>query len=43
MSANVIDCHLANMVNNDISSNKYSKHEKPATVRPVFKKDDRAL
>ena len=42
MSANVIDCHLANIINNDISSNKYSKHAKTATVRTIFKKDDRA-
>ena len=41
MSANVIDCHLANIINNDISLNKYSKHAKTATVRPIFKKDDR--
>ena len=40
MSA-VIDCHLANLINNDISLNKYSKHAKTATVRPIFKKDDR--
>ena len=41
MSANVIDCPLANIINNDISSNKYSKHAKTATVRPIFKKDYR--
>ena len=41
MSANVIDCYLANIINNDISLNKYSKHAKTATVRPIFKKDDR--
>ena len=41
MSANVIDCHLANIINNDISSNKSSKHAKTATVRPIFQKDDR--
>ena len=41
MSANVIDCHLANIINNDISSNKYSKQAKTATVRPIFKKDGR--
>ena len=41
MSTNVIDCHLANMINNDISSNKYSKHAKTVTVRPIFKKHDR--
>ena len=39
MSANVIDFHLANIINNDISLNKYSKHAKTATVRPIFKKD----
>ena len=43
MSANnnVIDCHLANIIDNDISSNKYSKHAKTAAGRPIFKKDDR--
>ena len=41
MSADVIDCHLANIINNDIFLNKYSKHAKTATVRPIFKKDDR--
>ena len=41
MSANVIDCHLANIIKNDISSNKYSKHAKTETVRLIFKKDDR--
>ena len=39
MSA-VIDCHLANIINNDISLNKYSKHAKTTTVRPNFKKDN---
>ena len=38
MSANVITCHLANIINNDLSLNKYSKHAKTATVRPIFKK-----
>ena len=41
MSANVIDCHLANIINNDISLNKYSKDTKTATVCAIFKKDDR--
>ena len=31
-----------NIINNDISLNKYSKHAKTATVRPIFKKNDRA-
>ena len=37
-----IDCHLGNIINNDISLNKYLKHAKAATVRPIFKKDDGA-
>ena len=41
MSANVIDCHLANIINNDISLNRYPKHAKTATVWPISKKDDR--
>ena len=41
MSASVMDCHLANIINNDISNNNYSEHAKTATVRPIFKKDDR--
>ena len=41
MSASVIDCHLANIINHDISNNNYSEHAKTATVRPIFKKDDR--
>ena len=41
MSTNIIDSHLANIINNDISSNKYSKHAKAVTVRSIFKKYDR--
>ena len=41
MSTSIIDCHLANIINNDISSNKYSKHAKAVTVRSIFKKYDR--
>ena len=41
MLANVIYCHLGNIVNNDISLNKYSKHAATATVGPIFKTDDR--
>ena len=41
ISANIIDCHLANIINNDVSLNKYSIDAKAATVRPIFKKDDR--
>ena len=41
MSAKVIDCHLSNTNACDISKNKYSEHPKTATVRPIFKKEDR--
>ena len=41
MSTNVIDSHLGNKVNNNISLNKCSKHAKTTTVRPIFQKDDR--
>ena len=41
MTTNVIDCHLANIIDNDISLNKCSKHTKTATVRPIFKREDR--
>ena len=37
MSASVIDCHLSNIINCDISKDKYSDH---ANSRPFFKKDD---
>ena len=36
MSADVVDCHLANIMNNDISSDKYSKHATTAAVSPIF-------
>ena len=38
---NVIDCHLAYIINKDIFLKKYSKHAKAETVRPNFKKDFR--
>ena len=41
MSANIIDCHLSNIIASDISDNQYSEHSKTATVSPIFKKDDR--
>ena len=41
MSANVIDCHVSNIITCNISKNKYFEHTKTATVRPIFKKDDR--
>ena len=41
MSANVINSHLANIINKDIDLNCYSKNAKIANVSPIFKKDER--
>ena len=39
MSADIIDCHIAIIINKDISNNKFSENAtKTATVRPIFKK-----
>ena len=40
MSANVIDSHLANVINNDITKNVFSEKAKVASVRPIFKKNE---
>ena len=37
ISTDIIDCHIANIINKDISNNKFSENAKPATVRPIFK------
>ena len=42
ISADIIDCHIANIMNKDISNNKFSENAKTVTVRPIFKKGDRA-
>ena len=34
-SGNIIDCHIANIINKDISNNKFSENAKTATVRPI--------
>ena len=39
ISADIIDYHIANILNKDISNNKFSENAK--TVRPIFKKGDR--
>ena len=36
ISAEIIDCHIANIINKDISNNKFSENGKTATVRPIF-------
>ena len=42
ISADIIDCHIANIINKDIYNNKFSENAKTATVRPIFKKGDRS-
>ena len=39
--ANVIDVHLANIINKDIDLSCYSENAKISNVRPIFKKDER--
>ena len=41
MSGNVIDSHLANIINNDITKNVFSEKAKVASGRPIFKKNER--
>ena len=41
LPANVIDSHLANIINKDMDINCYSENAKTAKVRPNFNKDDR--
>ena len=41
ISADYIDCHIADIINKDISNNKFSENAKTATVRPIFEKEDR--
>ena len=39
--ANVIDSHLAYIINKDLKENKFSENAKTALVRPIYKKDDK--
>ena len=41
LSANIIDSHLANIINHDLDNNSFSGGAKIATVRPIYKKSDR--
>ena len=41
MSANIIDSHLANIINNDITKNVFPEKAKVASIRPIFKKNER--
>ena len=38
ISADIIDCHIANIINKDIFNNKFSENAKTVAVRPIFKK-----
>ena len=38
---NIIDSHLMNIINNDLSNNSFSNEAKVATVRPIYKKKSR--
>ena len=40
-AANVIDSHLAHIINKDLKENKFSENAKTALVRPIYKKDER--
>lgn len=40
MSADIIDSHLINIVNNDIFQIHYSETTQTAYVKRIFKKDD---
>ena len=37
LSANIIDSHLMNIINNDLSNDSFSNEAKVATVRPIYK------
>ena len=41
LAASVIDSHLSNKTNKDLSNNAFSDSAKLASVRPIYKKDDR--
>ena len=41
LSANMIDSHLMNIMNNDLSNNSFSNEAKVATVRRIYKKKSR--
>ena len=38
LSANIIDSHLMNIIDNDLSNNSFSNEAKVAAVRPIYKK-----
>ena len=42
LEANIINLHQTNIINNDLSRSSFSNSAKVASVRLLFKKDDRA-
>ena len=40
-ATDVIDSHLAHIINKDLKENKSSENVRTALVRPIYKKDDR--
>ena len=41
LSPNIIDSHVANIINHDADNNSFSEGAKIATVHPIYKKSDR--
>ena len=42
MFADLIDCHVVNIINKSICDNNYFENNKTANVRPIYKREDRA-
>ena len=41
LAANIIDCHICNILNQSISSSKFPEQSRIANVRPIYEKDKR--
>ena len=41
LSANIMDSHLMNIINNDLSNNSFSNDAKAAAVRPIYNKSQK--
>ena len=41
LAVNLVDSHMANIINSDIERNRYSDEAKKAIIVPLYKKDDR--
>ena len=41
LSANIVDSHLMNIINNDLSNNSFSNEAKVATVQSIYKNKSR--